>query len=108
MLALGARLVPPGGKVPLILFSLNFLFLVIGELCLAPVGMFGRATADGNRRMGQGVAAACVGTADDHGLALTADPVGPAVGDIHECEKGRFGGHACRLGARRRLGLGQI
>ena len=80
----------------------------IEGLRLEPVGMFGRAASDSNCRMGQGVAAACVGSADDHGLALTADPVGPAVGDIHECEKGWFGGHACRLGARRRLGLGQI
>ena len=39
VLALGARFVPPSGKVPLIFFALNFLFLVTGELCLAPVGM---------------------------------------------------------------------
>jgi hypothetical protein len=66
----------------------------IEGLRLAPVGMFCRAASYGNRRMGQGVAATCVGTADDHGLALTANPVGPAVGGIHECETGRFGGHA--------------
>jgi POT family proton-dependent oligopeptide transporter len=39
VLALGARLVPASGKVPLIFFALNFLFLVTGELCLAPVAM---------------------------------------------------------------------
>ena len=39
VLALGARVVPASGKVPLIVFALNFLFLVTGELCLAPVGM---------------------------------------------------------------------
>jgi hypothetical protein len=66
----------------------------IEGLGLAPVRVFGRAAADSNCRMGQGVTAACVGTADDHGLALTADPVGPAVGDIHESETGWFVGHA--------------
>jgi len=39
VLALGARLVGPSGKVPLVFLALNFLFLVTGELCLAPVGM---------------------------------------------------------------------
>jgi len=39
VLALGTRLVPPSGKVPLVWFALNFFFLVTGELCLSPVGM---------------------------------------------------------------------
>jgi POT family proton-dependent oligopeptide transporter len=39
VLALGSHLVPPGGKVPLMWFALNFLFLTTGELCLSPVGM---------------------------------------------------------------------
>jgi POT family proton-dependent oligopeptide transporter len=39
VLALGARIVPASAKVPLVWFALNFLFLVTGELCLAPVGM---------------------------------------------------------------------
>jgi proton-dependent oligopeptide transporter, POT family len=39
VLALGARLVPASGKVPLVWFALNFFFLVTGELCLSPVGM---------------------------------------------------------------------
>jgi len=39
LVALGARVVAPGGKVPLAFLALNFFFLVTGELCLAPVGM---------------------------------------------------------------------
>ena len=39
VLALGARLAARAGKVPLAFLALNFLFLVTGELCLAPVAM---------------------------------------------------------------------
>ncbi len=38
-LVLGAALRPDDGKVALIWFALTFLFMVTGELCLAPVGM---------------------------------------------------------------------
>jgi len=39
ILALGIAATPAGEKVPLIWFLLNFLLLVTGELCLAPVGI---------------------------------------------------------------------
>jgi POT family proton-dependent oligopeptide transporter len=39
VLALGISLTGGAGKVPLAWFVLNFLFLVLGELCLAPVGL---------------------------------------------------------------------
>ena len=39
VLAAGAWLVPSGQKVPLIWLILNFLLLVVGEMCLGPVGM---------------------------------------------------------------------
>lgn len=39
VLALGITLTPSGGKVPLFWFVLNFLLLVTGELCLAPVAL---------------------------------------------------------------------
>jgi POT family proton-dependent oligopeptide transporter len=39
VLMLGTAVTPAGTKVPLIWFVLNFLLLVTGELCLAPVGI---------------------------------------------------------------------
>jgi len=39
ILALATRATPAGDKVPLAWFGLNFLLLVVGELCLAPVGL---------------------------------------------------------------------
>jgi POT family proton-dependent oligopeptide transporter len=39
VLAIGTLITPPGVKVPLIWFGLNFFLLVVGELCLAPVGL---------------------------------------------------------------------
>jgi POT family proton-dependent oligopeptide transporter len=39
VLAAAAQLAPSSGRVPLVFFAVNFLLLVTGELCLAPVGM---------------------------------------------------------------------
>jgi len=38
-LTLGIELTPPGAPVPIFWFVINFMLLVMGELCLAPVGM---------------------------------------------------------------------
>jgi POT family proton-dependent oligopeptide transporter len=39
VLALGTSVTSPAAKVPLVWFVANYFFLVVGELCLAPVGI---------------------------------------------------------------------
>ena len=57
---------------------------------LAAVTVLVGAAADRDGLVRQRIAVAGLQTADDHGLALAADPVGPAVGRLDEGEAGCF------------------